>query len=237
MLLSACAPEQAPLLATPTPFQAPVQHSAGAWNRVPSPTPSDRSLTQQPGKTPTPTARIKPDAELELPPDDPESGDAWESPVDGMPLLFVPQGQFLMGTDQNFAFPEDDEMPQRRVELNGFWIDQLEVDNQKYTACVEAGGCSQPALFDSKDREDYYLDDAYAEYPVINISWDQAEQYCQWAGRRLPTEAEWEKAARGATGQVYPWGWIGSAVGSQGVRTLATGNREPAAARPRQSPY
>jgi formylglycine-generating enzyme required for sulfatase activity len=109
-------------------------------------------------------------------------------------------------------------MPQRRVEVDSFWIDRTEVNNQQYARCVAQGACTPPASYSSKDREDYYQNPEYADYPVIHISWEQAQQYCTWTERRLPTEAEWEKAARGSTGQVYPWGWVGSSMGSRGVR-------------------
>ena len=93
-----------------------------------------------------------------------------------------------------------DTRPMRRLYLSSFWIDQYEVTNEQYQQCVQAGVCSSP-----KDRE-AFDDPGHAQHPVINVTWLQARSYCHWTGRRLPTEAEWEKAARGTDGRRYSWG-------------------------------
>jgi len=124
------------------------------------------------------------------------------SPKDGMVQVYVPAGSFQMGSDTG----DSDEKPVHTVTLDAFWIDRTEVTNAMYALCVEAGKCSPPSSSKSYTRDNYYGDAQYNNYPVIYVTWDNANAYCEWAGRRLPTEAEWEKAARGTDGRTYPWG-------------------------------
>jgi len=128
------------------------------------------------------------------------------SPVDGMDMVYVPAGEFLMGASDQDAQAESDERPMHRVWLDAFWIDKTEVTNAMYAACVNSGVCSPPFNLGSFSRESYFYDPLYASYPVVNVTWEAATTYCRWTSRRLPSEAEWEKAARGSDGRKYPWG-------------------------------
>jgi formylglycine-generating enzyme required for sulfatase activity len=122
------------------------------------------------------------------------------SPMDGMTMIYIPAGEFLMGNDHG----PTRSTPEHTVYLDAYWIDQTEVTNEMYALCVEAGVCWQPVQ--SKVINPYYDNPRYVNYPVVYINWQEAVQYCTWANRRLPTEAEWEKAARGTDGRKYPWG-------------------------------
>ena len=133
-------------------------------------------------------------------PAEPGAGQTLTSEIDGMVEVYVPEGYFTMGSAMDDPQADEDEKPSHKVFLDSFWIDRTEVTNAMYLHCISAERCSPPA------RSVYYTDPEYANHPAIGISWIQAQEYCQWAERRLPTEAEWEKAARGRDGRRYPWG-------------------------------
>jgi len=122
--------------------------------------------------------------------------------IDGMTMVYVPEGYFSMGSENR----KSDTAPIHNVWLDAFWIDKTDVTNSMYALCVQAGNCRQPRRGDSDTRSQYYGNPQYDDFPVIRVSWNDATTYCTWAGRRLPTEAEWEKAARGTDGRIYPWG-------------------------------
>jgi serine/threonine-protein kinase len=88
----------------------------------------------------------------------------------------------------------------------GFWMDKTEVTNAMYSLCVNSGYCSRPAKSTMYTLGQYYGEPTYANYPVVYVNYNQAKSYCEWAGRRLPTEAEWVAAAQGTDGRIFPWG-------------------------------
>ncbi len=143
------------------------------------------------------------------------------SEKDGMTSLFIPAGDFIMGSDADDALAEcqkfatgctrswfADKSPAHTVTLDDYFIDQTEVTNAMYAKCVADGGCQEPVVKNSSTHPSYFGNPEFDEYPVIHVDWNMAVTYCSWAGRRLPTEAEWEKAARGTDGSLYPWGDI-----------------------------
>ena len=117
--------------------------------------------------------------------------------TNGAEMVLVPAGPFLMGSLDGDA----DERPPRTLNLPAFYVDRYEVTHAQYAAFVRATGHRAPI-----DWPNGQLPVALTNFPVVNITWADAEAYARWAGKRLPTEAEWEKAARGSDGRIYPWG-------------------------------
>lgn len=126
-------------------------------------------------------------------------------------MVLVPAGEFIMGTDKTkekeippaYGFrkpPYEDEKPQRKVFLKAFYIDKYEVTHAQYRKFIEATKYKAP------DNWKNGYNPAWNNYPVVNVSWEDAKAYCQWCKKRLPTEQEWEKSARGTDGRKFPWG-------------------------------
>jgi formylglycine-generating enzyme required for sulfatase activity len=177
----------------------------------PTDEPVPEKLIDTPTATPTPT----PVAYV--------LGDTWTRLADSMVMVYVPAGKFKMGSDGgdvDYAlqlcndYLNDCELgqfleeQQETVTLDSYWIDGTEVTNDQYRQCVEAQHCDSP-LSEHKGsytRHYYYDNDRYKDYPVIYINWHQAETYCRWADAELPTEEEWEYAARGPKEWIFPWG-------------------------------
>lgn len=185
-----------------------------------------RSSTTTPALVePQPTITIEATSSPE-----PLAGASRISEKDGMTILYVPAGEFIMGSqeDDPLAAEHKHEMPQRTIFLDGFWIDQTEVTNAMFARFIKE---TEHETYAEKERKsDVYVGggrwdekegaswqypygtecdcelEEIETHPVVHVTWDDARLYCKWAGRRLPTEAEWEKAARGSDGRRYPWG-------------------------------
>jgi formylglycine-generating enzyme required for sulfatase activity len=179
------------------PVEAPPDRPTDVPAAVPVEAVAERP-TEMPAAAPT-------EAPTEKVPGEPavQAGTTWTRPADGMVMVHVPGGTFQMGSDESDPDAEVDEFPRHAVTLDAFWIDQTEVTNTQYRQCVEAGVCQAPP-----EACDYgsYGHAHRADHPVLCVDWYGAVAYCEWAEARLPTEAEWEYAARGPDNFIYPWG-------------------------------
>lgn len=172
------------------------------------------NLTVVPSQTPTPTVEAT---------ESPSENLNYVSPVDGMVMIYVPEGEFIMGDEDPDNYCGGD-CPEHVVYLDAFWIDQTEVtnamflefanainlgaDGEEYGEFLDSQGEFVPDVPFYKNWEDTWLmsQPGAENLPVTHVTWEGANAYCQYANRRLPTEAQWEKAARGTDGSNYPWG-------------------------------
>ncbi len=123
-------------------------------------------------------------------------------------MVLIPEGNFLMGCNVKEECRGDDQ--EHIVYLSSFWIDKTEVTVMDYKLCVNAAVCTEPINRDPLIEADQHTNNWFVSdrfnHPINAVTWEQAKDYCDWKGKRLPTEAEWEKAARGDDGRLYPWG-------------------------------
>ena len=145
----------------------------------------------------------------------------WLRDADGVEMMPVPAGEFLMGSTDADPKAGDDEKVQHPVYLDAFWMDRTEVTNARYVQFLNslgehAGACGGHDCVETRVEDTYShilemdghysVERGFEAHPATQVSWYGAQAYCAWAGARLPTEAEWEKAARGTDGRLYPWG-------------------------------
>jgi formylglycine-generating enzyme required for sulfatase activity len=169
LVLVSCAPASTP---TPTTAAPPTL--------VPSPT----SVPPTTAPTLVPVALAGPQSGTTI---------TW---LDGGQLVYVPAGDFIMGTGAPDA-------PQKTVSLDSYWIGKTDVTNKMYAQCVATGNCAPPA---QELGTPVFTNPSYGDYPIVGVTWDMAANYCKWTQGQLPTEAQWEKTARGSQGSKYPWG-------------------------------
>ena len=221
----------------PTHTLRPSNTPPAKGTHTPIPPTFERQLTwgdlqataQAPASSALPTAR-----HTDTPIPAPTAGDVFIRLADEMEMVYVPEGEFTMGSPDGEG--DSDEHPQHTVSLGAFWIDRYEVTNDQFRQCVEAGACVPPTTCDS--GEPTYGEAEKRDHPVVCVNWHDAEAYCRWTGARLPTEAEWEKAARGTDGRRYPWGdeWdVGRCNTAEGGKggTMPVGSHSPTG----DSPY
>lgn len=180
-------PATATETATPEPTATPVISATVAQDATAIPTLAFGAASRSNGATMQRSAAISVTV-----------GQSWRNPADGSLYVYVPGGEFTMGSTAEAAASPREE-PRHSVTSGDFWLQQTETTNAQYARCVSAGACTPPANTRWNDPD-------YAEHPVTDVDWSQATAYATWVGGRLPTEAEWEKACRSSDARAFPWG-------------------------------
>ncbi len=189
IVLAACGTEPASSVAGSASDQQTQKTSAASPSNAASPPPA--------------TSTVASTSAVAAPPS--KIGDTRTRERDGATMVFVPAGEFVFGSPKDVG--DADEFPQRRITLSSFFIDRLETTRAQFAACVDAGICKAPNAEDGAATKACNWPHAdRKDHPINCVTYQDAADYCGWAGARLPTEAEWEKAARGADGRAYPWG-------------------------------
>lgn len=192
----------------------------GCGQKTPGQVSEDRAVAPTPPEGATATEEISEAAE--------ETSEVAEVNKADHAMVLVPEGLFVMGWNTG----DSDEQPPHQVFLSAYYIDQFEVTIRLYRRCVEADACEEPA-YAPNCNWDKDIDDTH---PINCVNRQHALDYCAWAGLRLPTEAEWEKAARGTDGRIYPWGY--ELAGDEANFRFIAGATEPVGSRPAGvSPY
>ncbi len=174
------------------------------------------AAADRPTERVSPAPEVNPNAviwRMPEPPKDPQGGDVWVNPKDGMEMVYIPPGEFILGSSdaqidawvgKYYGYARAwlaDEQPQCRVRLPGYWVGRTEVTNAQYLRFVQATAHRAPYHWEGGK-----VPAGLESFPVVCVSSEDAHAYCEWAGDRLPSELEWEKAARGTDGRIFPWG-------------------------------
>jgi len=189
-------PTQPVVVALEDPTDTPVPPTDTLVPPTNTPEPSD--TPEEPTDTPVPDTATPTQTEVPSPTPLPT---LWKDDK-GVEMVLVPAGSFTMGSNGY----ETNAYPAHRRETGEYYIDKFEVTNSSYQKCVQEGACEPPRSSSSSSRAKYYDSSDYSFYPVIWVNWDKAVTYCEWRGGRLPSETEWEKAARSDDARTYPWG-------------------------------
>ena len=191
-----------------SPTALPTETIAPTNTTQPAPTdaPTNTATKIAPTRVPATATKIPATAApTDAPTAEPTTNVVAAPPADFAPteLITIPEGSFKMGGKAENDDP--DEKPFHDVELYEFRIEKFEVTNAQYQACVAAKVCAPPVSNASYTRDAYFGNPEFANYPVVNVTWNDANAYCTWLGRRLPNEAEWERAAKGVENWRYTW--------------------------------